>query len=134
MNTWKLTRHDTAEALTLPQDMQWTDEFDWTAVAQTAPVYALSGSLLVQQGVKLAGRPITLAGSWVWHPRATLAKLRDWADSPNLKMTLTHYDGRTFTVIFRSHDKALGNVAPIRYATPEDGSARYEFTLQLMTV
>ena len=38
MSTWKLVRQDNGAAVELPQDMRWTDEFEWSAVAQTAPV------------------------------------------------------------------------------------------------
>lgn len=45
-----LTRNDNSASLALPQDMRWTDEFDWSATAQTAPVYTLSGAVVIQQG------------------------------------------------------------------------------------
>jgi hypothetical protein len=133
MSNWILKRNDNDAAVTLPEDLQWTDEHDWSAIAQTSPVYSLSGSVLVQQGTKLAGRPITLAGDWVWVPKVTVDTLRTWSDVPALKMTLTHYDGRQFTVCFRTHEKAL-SVEPVQYATPEDGTDRYTVTINLMTL
>ena len=41
----------------------------------------------------LAGRPVTLAGEWIWLDRATLTTLAAWADVPELEMTLAHPDG-----------------------------------------
>lgn len=134
MSVWKLVRQDTGAAVELPQDMRWTDEFEWSAVAQTTPVYSLSGAVLVQQGLKLAGRPISLEGEWVWHGLSTLRTLRDWSDIPGLQLTLTHYDGRSFNVIFRLHDKVFGQVEPVHYATPEEDGDRYTFGILLMTV
>lgn len=130
---WKLTRNDNAATVELPEDMRWTDEYDWSAVAQTTPVYSLSGAVLIQQGVKLAGRPITLSGDWVWVNKATVDTLREWSDVPELKMTLTHYDGRKFNVCFRTHEKAI-SVEPVQYSTPEIAEDRYTLTLNLMTV
>ena len=38
MSTWKLVRQDNGAAVELPQDILWTDEFEGSAVEQTAPV------------------------------------------------------------------------------------------------
>ncbi len=133
-NNWKLKRNDTGEELEFDQDMHWTDEFSWSAISQTQPVYSLAGAVLVQQGIKQAGRPITLDGDWVWYGRTLVETLRGWTDVPGLKMTLTHYDGRQFTVGFRYHDTALNKVEPVRYATPEVGTDRYTLAIQLMTM
>ncbi|ATD64114.1 hypothetical protein ACFPVS_08965 [Neisseria weixii] len=132
-DVWILKRNDTNERIELPQDIRWRDEFEWSKVAQAAPQRTLSGGLIIQQGVKLNGRPITLSGSWVWHTLGTVRRLREWSDTPELEMTLSHYDGREFNVVFRLHDSALGNVEPVRYATPEAGSERYTAEILLMT-
>lgn len=90
--------------------------------------------MLVQQGIKQAGRPITLDGDWVWFGRTVVETLRAWTDVPGLKMTLIHYDGRQFIVGFRYHDNSLNKVEPVRYATPEAGADRYTMAIQLMTM
>lgn len=131
---YTLTRKDTRQAVLLPQDMRWTDEYDWSAVAQATPERTLSGAQVIQQGVKRGGRPVTLAGEWVWLDLGSLRTLRDWSDVPELVMTLTHYNGRSFDVMFRLHDKALTNVSPVRYATPETDAERYTAEICLMTV
>lgn len=124
MTHWVLKRNDTKEWIELPQDMRWLDEFDWAKVAQTSPEYTLGGAIIIEQGTKLSGRPITLGGEWIWLPRITLETLRDWTDIAELDCTLEHYDGRTFNVIFDR--PALSNITPVMYATPEDGIAQYE--------
>lgn len=131
MADWLLKRNDNHVQVTFPEDMHWIDEYGWAAV-QSDNGYALSGALLVQQGVKLAGRPITLAGDWVWHDKSTLDTLRNWSDVPELQMTLTHYDGRTFNVMMR-HDEAVG-AEPVLYQTPESANDPYLLTIHLMTV
>ena len=46
-------------ALTLPGDLIWIDEFQWNPV-ERATEYAVTGALVVDVGERLAGRPITL--------------------------------------------------------------------------
>lgn len=134
MKVWTLMRNDTGATVTIPQDIQWIDEYDWSAVAQTQPVYSLGGSVLIQQGTKLAGRPITLSGDWVWFYKSVIDTLREWSDVPELEMTLIHYDGRKFNVCFRTHEKALASVEAVLYSTPEEANERYTLAIQLMTI
>lgn len=133
MVMWQLKRNDTKQVIELPEDLYWTDEFDWSRIAQSAPVYMLSGAMSIQQGVKKAGRPITLTGDWVWLKRSDLLTLQSWTDVAELTMTLTHYDGRTFEVIWRLHDKGI-STSPVEYTTPEPSDADYTATIRLMTI
>ncbi|MDO4434376.1 MAG: hypothetical protein Q4B82_07345 [Alysiella sp.] len=132
-NNLILKRNDTQESIELPQDLRWIDEHDWSAIAQTSPERTLSGTQIIQQGVKQAGRPITLSADYVWLPLSTIQKLRDWTDIPELKMTYTHYDGRTFQVIFALHEQAL-KAEPVHFSTPELADERYTATIKLITV
>lgn len=129
-----LTRLDTNESLSLPQDLHWKDEFEWHAVAQSTPEYTLSGSLIIQQGVKQAGRPITLSGEWAWLDLKTIRTLSSWCDEPELKLQLTHYDGRVFQVAFRLHEGGLAQISPVCYSTPEIDTDRYTAEIRLMTI
>lgn len=132
--TWQLKRKDTGETLALPADLQWQDEMDWSAVAQAAPQRTLSGALVIQQGTKLNGRPVTLAGDWAWHRRADLLRLREWGDVPELVMTLVHPDGRSFDVIFRLHEKQFAKAEAVAFCAPETDDTPYLATINLMTV
>ena len=133
MGQWTLIRKDTSDRVDLPEDMYWQDEFEWQALAQATPQYSLGGAVIVQQGTMLAGRPITLSGEWIWLPRATLLTLAAWADVPELEMTLSHPDGRSFNTCFAR--PALSNITPAYYLAPEDGSAQYEAPIiHLMTI
>ena len=64
----------TLGAVTLPQGLVWSDEFDWTPLAQTTE-YSLTGALIVEQAEKQAGRPITLVGGidFAWLTRNDVA-------------------------------------------------------------
>lgn len=134
MNDWQLVRKDTGDKVILPADMLWVDEFDWSASAQTQPIYSLSGSLIIQTGIKKAGRPITLTGDWAWHTRKTVQTLREWTDIAGLKMQLSHYDGRVFDVIFRLHEAPLQSTEPVVYRVPETAYNEYMLTVRLMTI
>ena len=48
-------------AITLPADLQWTDELAWNPVAQNTD-RSLSGAFLIQEAALTFGRPITLEG------------------------------------------------------------------------
>lgn len=131
MRDLTLTRQDNRQSLILPADMRWMDEFDWVKVAQTSPEYTLSGSLLVQYGVKLAGRPITLGGDWAWVPRSVVRTLHDWAGVPALRLDLSLPDGRDFVVAF-----ALAGIKaqPVRFAAPLADEDAYTLEISLMTM
>lgn len=130
---WQLTHKGTQAWLQFDQDMHWIDEFNWSKIAQANPVRTLSGAQVIQQGTKYGGRPITLAGDWVWIRRRQLHMLHDWAATPELEMALTHYDGRVFNVTFRLHETAL-EATPVVYRTPEEDGDFYTIKINLMTI
>ena len=125
----------TLDDITLPVDLHWSDEFDWTPVAQGAE-YTLAGALAIETGVMQAGRPITLEGGEdrAWATRATVLLLQAAAALPGETMTLTLNDARTFTVAFRHGDGLPVEARPIvPYNTPAAGDW-YALTLRLMEV
>lgn len=73
-------------ALDLDPDLYWRDEFDWYAIEQSAE-RGLTGALIVDEGVRLDGRPITLTppdDNAAWMPRAVLTQLQAWEAQPGL--------------------------------------------------
>lgn len=131
---WILTRNDTKERVELGEDLQWVDEFNWSKIAQSAPEYTLTGSVYIPQGTKKAGRPITLAGDWVWHQREVVELLRSWCDVAKLTMQLTHYDGREFDVMWRLHENNAIDATPVDYQAPESDIDPYIATFKLMAI
>ena len=89
----------------------------------------------MQQGTKLAGRPVTLGNEdqHNWLRKATITTLLAWADVPELEMTLTTPDGRSLNVTFRTHDGAL-QASPVRWMHDEDDDAWYHAEIRLMTI
>ena len=98
----------TLDGMTLPDGLIWEDEFDWTPVSQEVTV-TITGSLLVQEGAALAGRPITLTGyeDGCWTTRSVIEALYAWAQTADKVMTLV-LGSSTKSVIFQR-----GNAAPV---------------------
>lgn len=89
--------------IALPDELRWTDELDWTAVA-AQDARTLGGAMVRQTSVKVAGRPITLAppdGFFGTLLLGTLRTLRGWTDDPDKVMTLTFADNGSYTVKWR---------------------------------
>lgn len=130
---WQLAKTD-SETLNLHPQFIWADELDWTPVAQSEPTYTLTGAVDVQQGTKLAGRPITLNGADVWIAKGDLLQLQDWASVPELTLTLTHPDGRTFDVIFSR--PAIFNIKQVVLTQPsdDDNEQWYQADLAFLTI
>ena len=123
----------TLDTLTLPDDLVWADEFDWTPVKQTL-TEAVDGSLIVETGLRLQGRPITLVGAADsgWILRGTLKALYALAQTASPR-TLVLNDSRSFTVIFRHGEKPIEAAPVISFANPGDDDA-YTLTVRLLQV
>ncbi|MBK8123922.1 MAG: hypothetical protein IPK54_10295 [Dokdonella sp.] len=115
----------TLGALTLPDGLVWSDEHAWSPIAQSTE-YGLTGSLIVDEAVKQAGRPITLAGAkdgsrytaWVLLNQpfmgfSSLTDLRAALLVAEATFTLTLHDGRMFTVMPRHDGEGPIRVMPL---------------------
>ncbi len=123
------------DAIELPGDLVWSDEFSWSAVERSNQ-YSLTGALIVEESLKLAGRPITLEAKneflgHIWLSRQTVKALYDKAAIPGQQMTLTLSDGRTFTVAFK--DEGVKAEAVYHVMAHVDADP-YHLTLSLQTV
>ncbi|GAB4210099.1 MAG: hypothetical protein Fur0019_17700 [Tibeticola sp.] len=98
--TSSITLSRGATVLELPYDLIWTDEYDWHPVQQAAE-YSVSGALIIDVGLRQAGRPITLEGgdSFAWMTRAVADQLRAWAALPGEVFTL-QLRGTSRSVVF----------------------------------
>jgi hypothetical protein len=71
-----------ATTITLPDHLEWIDEFSFDAVAQRA-VRGVTGALHIDEVALTAGRPITLQGADDrWVERAAIETLHAWAQTP----------------------------------------------------
>ena len=106
----KLIRKTTSETIQLEDGFFWSDE-NWSVIQQNQE-YAIGGALIVQEGRKQAGRPITLQPANKtkgWIKLRDLNRLRLWQ---NLQEQFTlrfqwPHDQRSFNVIFNHKDNAL---------------------------
>jgi len=77
----RLVRKSTSEAVSLEDGFLWSDEFSWKAIEQNQ-AYAIDGALIIQEGKKKSGRPITLQPAdqeMGWIKLHELRTLRDWS-------------------------------------------------------
>lgn len=124
----------TLDGLALDPQHQWTDEFEWDAVEQEQS-RSLNGKLIVQEGVKLYGRPVTLeANEGAWTPLSTVRALEALRDERGRVMLLELPDGRSEYVIFnRGNGAALQAQQLFRLVNPPLDDL-FELTLRLITV
>lgn len=121
-------------ALQIPRGMVWSDEFGWNPVEKSLE-YSLTGAALIDAGVRLAGRPITLQGEADagWIKRGGLVALQALnAADPVGEHVLVLADGRSFTVQFAPGLAVEGK--PL--ARPELPAEDYPYiaTVRLITV
>ena len=119
--------------ITLPADLNWSDEYDWHPVLQES-TYTTTGALIIDTGVKQAGRQITLQGGddFAWMPRSQCDTLRALAALPLPTMVLV-IRGATFDVAF-DHSKTPFEAKPIMQFSDNDAADWYVPTLRLMEI
>ena len=118
----------------LPDNLIWVDEFSTTQVA-ASHTRSLTGALIVQTSLKLAGRSIVLdgqAGGWVTHTQLTALRLL-LEVNPD-KTFILDYRGITQDVIQNaSTGPALTSTAIVDYETPT-AEDYYWINLKLLTI
>ncbi|MDD3674982.1 hypothetical protein [Thauera propionica] len=122
-----------ATVLELDEDLYWSDEA-WSPVVQ-ATEHSITGALIVDEGVKQGGRPITLepeddrSGQM---PRAVLDQLRAWAADPGLVMTLM-LRGQSYLVRFRHSDGPI-TARPMVHFSDVAAADLYFITLRFIEI
>ena len=125
---------DGANSVTLPDDLDWTDELSWSLVQQSAEP-SITGATIVQIQARQSGRPITLEGTDTRYVSgAGVAQLHAWSQAPGQELALT-LRGVSRAVIFRHHDAPAFTAREIFGRVPTlDASQSYEITLKLMEI
>ena len=95
----------TVLSVDLPKDLVWNDELNWTPVAQDVE-WSLSGALLIQEGVKLKGRSITLVApsNMVWITRAQGLTLQQMNNTAGMVMTFSFLDSTNRSNVLFSYN------------------------------
>ena len=122
----------TIDALTLPDDLLWADEFAFEEVAQEQ-TRTEGGALIVEETALTGGRPITLRGASDagWFTRTQLLALQALAANANTAHTLTLHDSRSFQVQFAR--PAIEAEPIVNYSDPAGGDF-YAVTLKLIEI
>ena len=114
--------------------LQWTDEHTWDAVEQGQD-RSLTGALIIQEGVKLYGRPITLASDEAaWFTKTTVDALQALRDQPGSVMLLTLPTGATHYVTWNRTAGAPVEAVPLFRRVVYQADDLYTLTLRLITV
>ena len=133
----KLKRNATNETVQLENGFLWSDEFDWKLIEQNQE-RAIDGTLIIQEGKKKSGRPITLSASdgQGWIKRSDLSVIQDWSALQDEQFTLVFeypHDTRQFNVIFNHADGAINAKPVMGFPTVSEGDF-YEVTLKFIEV
>ena len=133
----QLIRKSTSETVQLEDGFLWSDEFDWKPIEQNQE-RALNGSLIIQEGKKLSGRPITLTAdtNMAWLKRHIVSQLKDWSALQDEQFTLVFeypHDNRQFNVIFNHADTAM-EAKPVKDIPTVSEDDYYRVTLKFLEV
>lgn len=116
------------------EQMEWVDEWDWNAIEQEQD-RSLTGALIVQEGVKLYGRPITLASNGgAWFPLATVRALEAMASVRGAVHQLTLPSGDQHYVTWNRVAGPVVQAVPVHRTVAPGPDWLYQLTLRLITV
>lgn len=133
----KLKRKTTNETVPIEDGFLWSDEFSWKPIEQNQE-RAVDGTLIIQEGKKKSGRPITLSpsDSQGWIKRSSLSILKDWSVLQDEQFTLTFeypHDTRQFNVIFNHAEGAI-DAEPVKGFPAVSENDFYKATLKFIEV
>lgn len=116
------------------EQLQWTDEHQWDAVEQGQD-RSLTGALIIQEGVKLYGRPITLASNdAAWFTKATVDALQALRDQAGIVMLLTLPSGAQHYVTWNRPAGPPVEAVPLFRRVVYQADDLFLLTLRLITV
>ena len=133
----RLQRKATNETVPLENGFLWSDEFSWKPIEQNQE-RAIDGTLIIQEGKKKSGRPITLSpsDSQGWIKRSSLSILKDWSALQDEQFTLVFeypHDTRQFNVIFNHAEGAI-DAEPVKGFPTVSEDDFYKVTLKFIEV
>lgn len=116
------------------EQLEWVDEWDWDPVEQTQE-RSLSGALIVQEGVKLYGRPITLSSNGgAWFTLEKVRTLEAKAATRVAVMLLTLPTGAQHYVTWNRAAGPSVQARPLERVVNPAPDWLHELTLRLITV
>lgn len=120
------------DGIALNPNLQWSDEFDWSPVEQGTE-HSLTGALIVDEGVKAAGQPVTLQSGADFGEvsLSTLQALQALLTAGRV-MSL-NFHGRLMDVMWRHSDKAI-EAKPVMEFNAYGPDSLWFISLRLMRV
>jgi hypothetical protein len=129
-----LSLYDGVDTVTLPNDLEWQDEYEWDTIRQDIQPM-IGGGRVISENTVTTGRPITLvSGDEVWIAKSVLDDLFDMLNNTDKSMTLTLPDARTFTVMFDRSEGTPVEAKPIWRKRIQEDTDYYTLTIKLMEV
>lgn len=128
----QLTDATTGQSVSIPDGLIWTDEFEWSPV-ETNQSYSLTGALIIEQGTKQTGRPISLScdDDMNWASRSVVETLRSWSSTAGRRMTLD-IGGVSHPVMFASGNPITAK--PVKNLPSFDSGDYFHLSLKLIEV
>ena len=129
----RLVRKSTSEAVSLEDGFLWSDEFEWKPIEQKLE-RAIDGTLIIQEGKKKSGRPITLQPAdqeMGWIQLKYLKTLYEWSllqEQFRLEFEWPH-DQRQFNVIF-NHEAGALEAKPVKNIPAVSEDDYYNVTMR----
>ncbi|MFW1952072.1 hypothetical protein [Acinetobacter beijerinckii] len=134
----KLIRKATSQTVQIEDGFLFSDEFSWKPIEQNQE-FAVDGTLIIQEGKKKSGRPITLLSkenSQGWVKRSVLSVIQDWSALQDEQFTLIFeypHDNRQFNVIF-NHAQGAIEADPVKGFPTVSNEDYYKVTLKFLEV
>ncbi|ENW05751.1 hypothetical protein [Acinetobacter beijerinckii] len=134
----RLIRKSTSETVQLEDGFLFSDEFSWKPIEQNQE-FSVDGTLIIQEGKKKSGRPITLLSkenSQGWVKRSILSVIQDWSALQDEQFTLVFeypHDNRQFNVIF-NHAQGAIEADPVKGFPTVSNEDYYKVTLKFLEV
>ena len=126
----------TLDTITLPEDLVWANEYNWSPVVQSAKK-SVTGAIIIQEAIQQKGRSIVLTGASnaAWIDRTTLDALQVKSNTVDLAMVLAH-NGTAYNVIFdRSSNSDTGMSVKEIYPVANPTSDHiYQITLKFRKI
>jgi len=100
-----LTLDDGVTTITLPDAMEWVDEYEHDVVKQDVQKL-VGGGIVISENLVTAGRPITLEGGKnVWITKSVIDSIVAMRSAVDVVITLVLPDLRSFSVMFDKSSK-----------------------------
>lgn len=128
------TLSDGTTTVTIPDDLEWSDEFDFSPVTQDTR-RTIGGSLISQEATLQFGRPITLAGGpEVWMRRGDFNTVVTMAQTAGASLVLTLAGNRVFNVMFNRQQTPHAATPLQRTTVYTDDSMMNNVVLRFLTI